>query len=301
MLATEQTSELRPKPLERFPGLASTLLACLAAAGVAAACTGDRSAIAPDETGEAQDSSSGHGSSDVPAGTRPEEEDDDDEDEEELEFSESRLLIEHNATAQDTGFQGFVDGEPWNRLEIVAPGGAAVLSVKGVGPLRALGMTELFFETQEPPNAEVPIEELLARFPEGEYEFEGRSIDGLEVEGGARLTHAIPAGPEIVSPLEDAVVDPADAVVTWNAVTETINGAPVEIVGYELIVEEDIDAPPLPGFSRTLLSIHVPPAVTSLSIPPEFLVGGTAYKFEVLALEASGNQTISEGTFETAE
>jgi hypothetical protein len=34
-------------------------------------------------------------------------------------------------------------------------------------------------------------------------------------------------------------------------------------------------------------------------VPPEFMASGTAYKFEVLAIEASGNQTISEREFET--
>jgi hypothetical protein len=225
----------------------------------------------------------------------------DDDDEEELAFPEARLLIEHNASAEDTGFQGFVDGDPWKRLDIVGPDETVVLSVSARGSLRDLGLTELFFETQEPANAEVPIADVLARLPEGTYEFEGRDIEGNEVEGEATLTHAIPAGPEIVTPAEASVVDPRAAVVDWEPVTETIAGDPVDIVGYELIVEKDVDQPGLPGFSKTLLSIHVPAEVTSLTIPPEFLQPATAYKFEVLALEVGGNQTITESSFETAK
>jgi hypothetical protein len=36
-----------------------------------------------------------------------------------------------------------------------------------------------------------------------------------------------------------------------------------------------------------------------MPVPEEFLEDGTEYKFEVLAIEASGNQTITEGAFET--
>jgi hypothetical protein len=285
--------------------LVATLLACLMAVGLQAACTGDSNggdgATKGSKSEPLPGSSEDNGEEDDDGNDNDDGEDNDGEGEE-VPFSESKILIEHNATAADTGFQGFVDGDPWNRLTVTGPDGAAVLQVKGVGRLEELGMTELFFETQEPANDDVPIEDLLALFPEGEYEFEGRSIEGQEVEGEATLSHAIPAGPVVVEPADGSVVDAGAAVVTWNAVTTTITGSTgLEIVGYELIVELDADLPPTAGFSNTNLDIHVPPTVTSLTIPAEFLAPGTAYKFEVLALEASGNQTITEGTFETAE
>jgi hypothetical protein len=37
--------------------------------------------------------------------------------------------------------------------------------------------------------------------------------------------------------------------------------------------------------------------VTSVTIPSEFLQSGTAYKLEVQAIEASGNQTLNEIEF----
>jgi hypothetical protein len=276
--------------------LVATLLACLIAVGSQAACTSDSNGADGATQGSKTEPPSGSSDDDG------EDDDGEDDDGQEVPFAESKILIEHNATAADTGFQGFVDGDPWNRLTVTGPDGAAVLQVKGVGRLEELGLTELFFETQEPANAEVPIEDLLARFPEGQYEFEGRSIEGQEVEGEAALSHAIPAGPVVIEPADGSVIDTSAPVVSWNAVTTTITGSTdLEIVGYELIVELDADLPPTAGFSRTNLDIHVPATVTSLTIPPEFLVAGTAYKFEVLALEAGGNQTITEGTFETAE
>jgi hypothetical protein len=216
----------------------------------------------------------------------------------ELPFKDVKILIEHNATAEDTGFQVFLDGDPWNRLEIESPDGDSLLEVKARGGLKSLGLTEFFFETNEPPNAEVLIEELLARFPEGEYEFEGRSIDGAKMTGKATLSHAIPMGPVILSPAEGAVVDPDDTVVEWEPVTESITGSPVEIVGYEVIITKPVDVFP-PGFSKPALSVHVSASTTRLTVPPQFFEPETEYDFEVLALEVGGNQTISSGTFTT--
>ena len=88
----------------------------------------------------------------------------------------SKLLIEHNATDEDTGFQLATDGDACKQLDIRDPDGRAVLSVRTRGRLRQLGLTEMFFETEEPENAEVPI------------------ADNLAIEGEAELTHAIPAG-----------------------------------------------------------------------------------------------------------
>jgi hypothetical protein len=214
-----------------------------------------------------------------------------------LPFKDVKILIEHNATAQDTGFQVFLDGDPWNRLEIEGPDGD-LLEVKARGNLKSLGLTEFFFETNEPENAEVPIEQLLAQFPAGDYEFTGRSIDGARMTGRAALTHTIPMGPEILSPTEGEVVDPNDTVIRWNLVTESITGSPVDIVGYEVIITKPVDVPP-PGFSKPVLSVHVSASTTSLTVPWEFFEPATDYEFEVLALEAGGNQTISSGTFST--
>jgi len=220
----------------------------------------------------------------------------------EIPFSAAKLLIEHNATDEDTGFQGFLDGEPWEHVDLVGPRGIQ-LTIEPRRGLNGLGLTELFFETNEPENAEIPIEDVLAILPAGEYEWEGWSIEGVRMEGNATLTHAIPAGPEITSPLEGATVDPNNLTITWNAVPQTIDESDVEIVGYQLIVEKDLAAlglePPRHGFSKPVFSVHVPAPTTSVTVSRQFLEPGTPYKFEVLALEESGNQTLSSSAFET--
>jgi hypothetical protein len=205
-----------------------------------------------------------------------------------LEFAEARLIIEFNASAQDVGVQAFVDGEPWKNLSIFAPDGRTMLEVTGKSQLNFLGMTELFFESHEPALEDLSLEEFLALFPEGLYRFSGVTAGGQAIEGTAAFTHNIPPGPVVESPENGVTVEPTEAVIDWQPVT-----APgMEIVAYEVIIESGSD---------NTLDVHVPASVTQLSVPPEFLLPGTEYLFEVLAIEAGGNQTITEGFFETAQ
>ena len=214
----------------------------------------------------------------------------------------AKLIIEHNATDEDTGFQGFVDSEGWQSLVFTGPGGA-VLTLDGKGKLGNLGLTELFFETVEPANADMSIAEILAVLPEGDYTIEGLAIEAGEEQGQtsgvAWLTHKIPAGPVLVLPEEEAVVSAEDdLVVRWNPVTKTIDGADVNIIAYQLIIEKDEEPHPH-MIGKIGLSMYLPASVTSITVPGEFLEPGTAYNWEVLAIEESGNQTLSSSTFRT--
>ena len=207
-------------------------------------------------------------------------------------LSETRIIIEVNATDGDAGIQIFLDGVGWDSMEVFGPDGNEILVVGGEGSVGIQGITELFLESAEPSFDEQPLAELLALFLEGTYRFEGETTDGKKLKGRAMLTHAIPDGPALVSPVEDDdSVDPADTVVEWMLVADPPGS---EIVGYQVIVERE--KPTLRVFS-----VNLGPTATSVTVPPEFLEPGTAYKFEVLAIEASGNQTISEREFETAE
>jgi hypothetical protein len=216
-----------------------------------------------------------------------------------IRFTEAKFLIEHNATAEDTGFQGFVDGEPWKELRLLNPQGQVILEVESEGKLRKLGLTELFFETQEPANEEVPIKEILAMMPPGKYSYRGTSVAGQPMTGTATLTHHIPEGPVVVSPAEGAVVDPDNFAIDWKPVTKSITGSAIDIVAYELIVERDTPDRHPEAFAKIKMSVHVPPSVTKVTVPREFLQAGTPYIFEVLAIEKSGNQTITSSAFKT--
>jgi hypothetical protein len=221
-----------------------------------------------------------------------------DDDEEEIPFARVKIFIEFNATDEDVGIQVLLDGEPWKQVTIFSPDGRRILDIRSRRSLKEQGLSELFFESSEPSLDELSLEEFLARFPEGTYEFEGKTVDGVELEGEAILTHVIPAGPVIVQPVsltdDPPVVDPNNLVIEWEPVTESITNAnSLEIVGYQVIVEQE---EPL-----RVLSIDLPASATSVKIPREFFVQkNTLHKFEVLAIEAGGNQTITESSFVTA-
>ncbi len=207
-----------------------------------------------------------------------------------LEFARSRLYIEYNATDEDVGVQVSLDGEPWRLLCVYDPRGRKIMTISNSGSLRKQGLTELFWESSEPPLEDLPLDVFFKRFPAGEYEFEGITIDGEEIEGSAIFTHIIPDPVEILWPASDVLQNPNDIDVFWNAPADPPGSA---IVAYQVVVTH-IE-------SGRSFSVHVPAGVTSVSVPPEFMQFGADYEFEVLAIEAGGNQTIASSEFSTME
>jgi Fibronectin type III domain len=203
-----------------------------------------------------------------------------------IRLDEATMIIEVNATDQDAGLQVFLDGEAWRSMTITGPGGRRILAVNTKGRLKNHGLTELFSESSEPTFKELPLGKFKRLFPEGRYRFSGTTIEGQRLVGQARLSHDIPDGPSITSPAEGSTVSPNNAVASWDPVPEPSG---IDIVGYRAIVERE---DPLRVFS-----VDLPESVTSVTIPPEFLESGTKYKLEVQAIEASGNQTLTEIEF----
>jgi hypothetical protein len=219
----------------------------------------------------------------------------------------AKLIIEFNSTDDDLGVHGAFDDHGWKTLCVLDPNGRAVLEVGPQGQLRDLTMAGIFFESREPPSSEFSFADLKATFPEGQYAVRAESFDGTILVGSATFTHDVPAPPTITSPEiadepRDTRKNPVsrdDLVIGWDHVTKTVDGGPVSITGYEVIITKEVADDPH-GFSRPTYDVHVPPSVNSLSVPAEFLEAGTVYELEVLALEVSGNQTISVGFFKTA-
>jgi len=204
-------------------------------------------------------------------------------------LEEAQMIIEFNSTDEDIGIQLFLDHGPWKRMKVFDPDDRKIFDVKGTGSLGMLGLTELFFESEEPTLDELPLEDFLGLFPEGQYRFKGRTVGGRNLKGKATFTHVIPEGPILVAPPDGGSVDPANAVIEWEPVADPAGS---EIVKYQVIVERE--EPTLLVFSADL-----GPDATTLTVPAEFMLPGTDYKFEVLAVEAGGNQTISEREFST--
>jgi hypothetical protein len=198
-------------------------------------------------------------------------------------FDIARIFIEFNESGNDLGFHVFLDGEDWKELTIINPAGREIFEVEGSGGYAKLGLTELFFEGAEPNLDDVPLNVLLGMFPEGRYRFVGETTSGERISSTARLSHAIPEGPEV-----SAIVD-EDVIIQWEAVTRPPRGFPnraIEIVGYQVIVG---------SFQVTL-----PASARQVELPDEFVeaLEPGEHDFEVLAIDRSGNQSITEGTFE---
>lgn len=200
-------------------------------------------------------------------------------------FKESRIYIEFNQTANDLGYHISLDAEDWQRLQIVDPVGRVVFAVEGFNAYQRLGMTELFFEGAEPNLDEFPLDQLLALFPEGAYTFAGKTVEEEDLVSMSTLSHAVPNGPGGVAA---ALGANGSLVISWNPVTTVPAGfpaRPISIVGYQVIVKP--------------FQVTVPATVTSVTVPPEFVrtLAAGEILFEVLAIDVSGNQSITESSF----
>jgi hypothetical protein len=115
-------------------------------------------------------------------------------------------------------------------------------------------------------------------------------VDGTVLKSLATLTHTISCGPEIISP---AVLPVTNARIEWNPVVNELDHDTAQcgfsnnltIAAYQVIVGD--------------FQIILPADSTGVTVPPEFLEPNTLYLFEVLAIEAGGNQTITESSFTT--
>lgn len=198
-------------------------------------------------------------------------------------FEIARIYIEYNESANDLGFHVSLDGEDWETLEIRDPRGTVIFDVDSGGGYTDLGLTELFFEGAEPTLTDFPVDQLLARFPERRYRFGASLAGGGRLSSTATLSHTVPAGPQVSTRIQNGVIT-----IRWTPVTTSaaiLPGRPVTIVGYQVLVDP--------------FQVTLPATATQVTLPPEFAasLSAGAHPFEVLAIEASGNQTITEGSF----
>ena len=226
-------------------------------------------------------------------------------------FKITNIHFETNSSACDMGIQMSFDTGGITEGEIENPYGQAVFSLGSLPGMEIThDVTEVFQERVEPPISDlqsalgceptpdaIPLTDLLAAWPAGLYEFDGES-GGEEFEGRARLTHKVPAGPQIIAPLDGTVV-PHDQnlTISWSKVTTPILPylGPVAVVGYHVLLV-DVTRPVLaPGKTKTSFDADVSRSETTFLVPKQYLEPGRIYELEVLATEKGGNQTITEG------
>ena len=241
--------------------------------------------------------------------------DDEDEDEDEIPFDEAELFFELNNTDGDLGIHALIDGDAWKKLKIENADGRPLLKIDVKGNLRRQGLTEIFFESAEPTFDELDPADFFARFPEGEYEISGATLDGEEMESEVELTHLMPAPPQATvngeamalvcdeeDPDFDATETSAPVTIGWAAVETSHEelgspmGSPdITIHNYQVVVEVEflVDGEEF----AAEMSVILPPNVFSMTIPAAFIALGDELKYEVLAREESFNQTAVESCF----
>ena len=226
-------------------------------------------------------------------------------------FKQTNIHFETNASACDMGIQMSFDTDGLTEGEVESPFEQVVFSFRAVDGMESTDdLTEMFHERVEPPITDlidalgcepsedaISLAELFGAWPAGWYEFDGES-GGVEFEGRARLTHKIPAGPDILAPEDgDVVAHDTNLLIRWSKVTGPLlpSLGPVEIVGYHVVVV-DITNPTLaPGQTKTSLNADLAKSESSFLVPKQYLEPARIYEFDVLATERNGNQTITEG------
>ncbi len=228
----------------------------------------------------------------------------------ELPFSEAQLYFELNHTDGDLGFHGLIDGDAWKSLEIEAPNESLLLNVWVRNNLRRQGMTEIFFESDEPSFDELSPAQFFSRFPAGVYEVEGITLEDEELEAEIRVSHVMPGPPGSIkvngknSAVNcDAALPVVSEPVTldWNAVTKSHPsvGTPnvnVTVLKYEVVgeIEREGKNPDVLVFTADL-----PRNVTKFEFPESFTgLAEGEMKFEIVTKLTNGNQTAVESCFE---
>ena len=218
---------------------------------------------------------------------------------EEVELDEAKVFIEWNSTDGDQGIQFFWDSEGFTNMS-VSNEEDGELYVDTAGNVLDQGLTETAIESVEPELSEQTLQEFFERFPEGTYEFSGISIlstedETITITGEAEFTHDL-LEPVVFTKIKLPVIE-------WIEPEEDINEEPLDVVGYELVVElvveveEDGDSEERVFKETTNFPAGVTKHIVSNTFmdivkdPPGEI---TELKVEILAEEPSGNLTITE-------
>ena len=216
-------------------------------------------------------------------------------------FEVAELFFELNNTDGDLGIHAAIDGGTWTSLEVEGPHDQRnLLSIESKGRLRSQGLTQLAFESAEPTFDELHPADFFRRFPEGNYQIEGRAQEGGTFKSVVQLSHVLAAAPEAtVSGLPAAESCDAPSLpevgspvlIEWDPVTHSHpaigKAGPITIALYQFFVEQ----------GATKLSVDLPPDVTEFEIPSSLTAGGGEFKFEIIARTSTGNNTAMESCF----
>jgi hypothetical protein len=219
----------------------------------------------------------------------------------EVTFTAADVFLELNDSDGDLGFHGSTASSttPWILMKIIGPTGL-LLEFTTRPELTAQGMSQVDFESAEPPFDELSPSRFFRRFPEGRYAIVGHGAKGERIKSYASLSHIMAAVPGNVLlngvPAARSCDDPlptlvAPVTVTWDPVTQSHprigKRGPVRIARYQIFVEG----------GRIKLSTDLEPTITSFDIPTAVTDGAREFKFEIIAQTSTGNNTALETCF----
>ncbi|MGI9304161.1 MAG: hypothetical protein ACR2RB_15875 [Gammaproteobacteria bacterium] len=191
-----------------------------------------------------------------------------------LGFSDLSMVLERNDTDGDTEVVAFAKGQDDGlaKLAIRAPNGRKVFGYRG--DRRGIGMREFALESAEPPELALVLES----FPQGEYNFEGKTVSEDCLQGVAALSH------ELAPTSEGDIVLRDHVTVEWAAVPQAL------VYLIEVKNEETDNA----------LLVQVPAPSTSFAVPAAWLTPDTEHQVAVGVRTSTGNLTNVESFFFTA-
>ncbi len=189
------------------------------------------------------------------------------------------MFYQYSATDDDA--EVTIDVEADIAIDHLIVRGPDSQKIVSVASHNQLGLREVEVESDEP-----SVEEVQLAYPEGDYSFKGRAVDGTFLVGEAEITHDVVAAPDFVdfSPCNEVVDHSVPIAITWNPVSGADGG-------YELIIEQDD--------TGANLRITISAGSTSFVIPDGLLAPGLDYEIEMKAVSAQGNKTSASCEFST--
>jgi hypothetical protein len=196
-------------------------------------------------------------------------------------FPVASVHFEQNATDGDVEVVFEVKGGDDGLVElvVVSPDGRTVVDFNAPDS-STLGMRQFRFESPEPPD----VKSLKTAYPEGAYEFSGKTSSGARLIGKSTLSHRLPATTTFTKPAPAAEnVSVKDLEISWSAV-EGAASYVVEIEQDELNVN---------------ITALLPGSSTSFAMPDGFLLPGAEYQMGIGTVTGEGNISFVETTFKT--
>ncbi len=198
-------------------------------------------------------------------------------------FATASVRFEQNASDGDVEVvfeaKGGDDGLAY--LKVVSPDGRTVIDFNAPDA-STMGIRQFSMESPEPKD----VEALKAAYPEGIYEFRGRTFSGKTFVGASSLSHRLPATARFATPaLEAENVPPESVKISWRTL--------VGVARYIVEIEQEV--------LGMKIKAVLPRGVTSFAVPDGILLPGTEYQLAIGTVGETGNVSYVETSFTTAK